>query len=555
MENSGPKIIDVSARWVSEGLEPYFRDWVRYNPVLVSAQTGQGKNHFIMKSLIPHACQTNQHVVLLSNRVALSAQQKVELLHTLKMPRGVYSDDELIKKEEFGPVTVWSYQAVLQRLPRLLKQADAFSPHGYLILDEAHFFLSDAPFNAETETIFKSLLRAFRFYKRIYMSATPDDILPVISYLENSDLTCRKQLELFDISTPVRPISHQPVNDSLCIYQFPRNYSCYNIQFFSSMTELPEIINRRPKDEKWLCFINNKEQQKTLSRSIKKETKHAVNCFDSSLKSSANKVWKKLITGSFPGDVLLTTSVIDNGVNITDTAVKNIVIEAADKVSFLQMLGRRRIALDESINVFVCVPDAKTIKYRLQHIDDLLKIVQVYRQNPRHFLSFTWEKLDNDARRLFFVTASQHIVLNNFASHQLDLQLQFYSNLLYRMEIAAPPTSPDEIYPETVLEWLGLSSKTQWENSAVTDASYHQLTELLNSYPSCGVPPEDQDNFYKTVFRLLKLCRYIRPTARDDKRSPVATLNRHFEQLALSYPHRYQIDKKNNHYIISCVSK
>ena len=555
MENIGPKIVDVSARWVSEGLEPYFRDWVRYNPVLVSAQTGQGKNHFIMKSLIPYACQTNQHVVLLSNRVALSAQQKVELLHTLKMPRGVYSDDELIKKEEFGPVTVWSYQAVLQRLPKLLRHADAFPPHGYLILDEAHFFLSDAPFNPETEAIFKSLLRAFRFYKRIYMSATPDDILPIINWLENDDLTCRSQLQFFEISTPLRPIPHPPLNHSLCIYQFPRNYSCYHIQFFTSMTKLPEIIKRRPRDEKWLCFVNNKEQQKTLAKAIREKTKQTVNCFDSSLKSSSNRVWKKLITGSFPGDVLLTTSVIDNGVNITDPNVKNIVIEAADKVSFLQMLGRRRIALGEPINVFVCVPDAETVKYRLKHIDNLLKIVQVHRQNLRHFLSFTWERLDNDARRLFFVTDSQQIVLNNFASHQLELQLRFYSDLLYRMETVELPASSDEVYPKTVLEWLGFSSQLQWENSAATDAAYHQLTELLNSYLSSGVPPEDQDNFYKTVFDLLRLCRYVRPKVRDDKRSPVATLNRHFEQLALSSPHRYQIDKKNHSYIITCLSK
>lgn len=63
-----PQTIDVATHWVSDGLAPCFQSWIRYNPVLISAQTGQGKNHFIMNTLIPYAAQTGQRVVLLSNR-------------------------------------------------------------------------------------------------------------------------------------------------------------------------------------------------------------------------------------------------------------------------------------------------------------------------------------------------------------------------------------------------------------------------------------------------------------------------------------------------------
>ena len=103
-----PQTIDVATHWVSDGLAPCFQSWIRYNPVLISAQTGQGKNHFIMNTLIPYAAQTGQRVVLLSNRIALSVQQKIALLHALQKPN-IYSDDELIQKETFDFVTVWSY--------------------------------------------------------------------------------------------------------------------------------------------------------------------------------------------------------------------------------------------------------------------------------------------------------------------------------------------------------------------------------------------------------------------------------------------------------------
>lgn len=46
---------------------------------------------------------------------------------------------------------------------------------------EVHFFISDALFNNKTGKILKKSLLAFKNSVRIYMSATPDEILPVIT--------------------------------------------------------------------------------------------------------------------------------------------------------------------------------------------------------------------------------------------------------------------------------------------------------------------------------------------------------------------------------------
>lgn len=66
-------------QWVADGLENDFRDWNHRHAILISAQTGRGKNHFIMDRLIPYALETNQEVFIFSNRVALSTQQKKAL--------------------------------------------------------------------------------------------------------------------------------------------------------------------------------------------------------------------------------------------------------------------------------------------------------------------------------------------------------------------------------------------------------------------------------------------------------------------------------------------
>ena len=62
------------------------RTWDTETPVLISAQTGKGKNHFIQHSLIrmvhndnKKSILKNDRILLLSNRVALNRQEKISL--------------------------------------------------------------------------------------------------------------------------------------------------------------------------------------------------------------------------------------------------------------------------------------------------------------------------------------------------------------------------------------------------------------------------------------------------------------------------------------------
>ena len=70
--------------------------------------------------------------------------------------------------------------------------------------------------------------------------------------------------------------------------------------------------------------------------------------------SNDNSELKKYIIENerFECKVLITTSVLDNGVNIKDDDVTNIIIDSFDKVTFIQEIGRIRID----------IKNAKTIK-------------------------------------------------------------------------------------------------------------------------------------------------------------------------------------------------
>ena len=148
-------------------------NWTSDVPVIISAQTGSGKNHFIQETLLPKLIEENPDqndlMLILSNHIALNRQTKyklaellVEYKHTAKylteiekfyMPEGI---DHLYLN--FDVVTVCSYHQLYERCVRSQSDLEYSDKHAkidiskfkYIICDECHFFTSDASFNENT---------------------------------------------------------------------------------------------------------------------------------------------------------------------------------------------------------------------------------------------------------------------------------------------------------------------------------------------------------------------------------------------------------------------
>lgn len=59
--------------------------------------------------------------------------------------------------------------------------------------------------------------------------------------------------------------------------------------------------------------------------------------------------------------MLITTKVLDNGVNISDKGVRHIVSPFCDQTEFMQILGRRRTAEGERVYLYVEVPTIQKV--------------------------------------------------------------------------------------------------------------------------------------------------------------------------------------------------
>lgn len=177
---------------IGDTLAPEIKYWHPDQPVFISAQTGAGKSHFIIHTLLPHvlcACpnfseSAPESILVLSNRLANNKQFKLDLNKQVKQeaPNANWS-----KIQRIGNVCIYTYQNILSQLKNIPPWEIR-----YIVLDEAHFFIQDASFNPDTHAILQAVLSHFPFAVRIYMSATFQNCALPIYELERRYIHQRK---------------------------------------------------------------------------------------------------------------------------------------------------------------------------------------------------------------------------------------------------------------------------------------------------------------------------------------------------------------------------
>lgn len=307
----------------------------RWNPrqaVVISAQTGQGKNYFVEKVLIPYVKKLNyenktaQKVLIISNRLAL----KCQVSNRLRENDGMHEDDEGRIYHYKGIADVITYQSILCRSYYLENvQKNAMSRYIYVICDEAHFFTSDAMFNPYTQRILSAIITIFQEAVRIYMSATPYESFEYIKRYGETQMI---------------------------LYHFQRDYSYLDINIYSEIEELyGEIVKGVARKEKWLIFIDDKEKCQVVKReleavgekmnvSMKNSNPEIGKIYVVNANSKNDVVYNSILDKESLGndiDVLITTSVLDNGVNLRD--VDNIIVSNMSREACIQMVGRARV--------------------------------------------------------------------------------------------------------------------------------------------------------------------------------------------------------------------
>lgn len=165
--------------------------------ICIFSPTGSGKTKAIEQ--ISSTISKDEKVIILTNRRACKIQLKKDLLKGIDYKS---ISDELIDKIEIdNDIKVMTYQNFI------IKKCEYHNKKIVLICDECHCFAEDSIFSVYPQQMADFIKDNLDNTKRIYLTATPDDVLPMIWDIEalsdkKLQLLTNDNARLFSLSLP-----------------------------------------------------------------------------------------------------------------------------------------------------------------------------------------------------------------------------------------------------------------------------------------------------------------------------------------------------------------
>ena len=317
--------------------------WRPRQIVTIAAGTDCGKSHFIKYKLADYARQHGQKILMLCHRTMCVKQFNYEIMEARN--QDVISVTTYQKLEHAGGERV-------------------IAGYDYVVCDEFHYFQNDSEFNPRTDVSLERILAVDGAIK-IFMSATGADMK---RYIQKKLPGCE-----------------------LVEYTFKRDRNPVLKLNFLMAGSLEDIAERIIwSGMKGIFFINNTNKALALYEKYKK---HAIFCCSETNGKDAykyvnqNKVKQMLENKRIDEQLLITTTVLDAGVNFRDKSIKYIVLDVPDLNTMKQCVGRRRIDYnDPEDGVYVIV--RKITNSTISH----LRNIQGHRIKQAKYLKENGEK-------------------------------------------------------------------------------------------------------------------------------------------------------------------
>lgn len=273
-------------------------EWINLEYVFIDAPPGYGKSHFIKTDFYMYCKEHGYKMLYLLPRVDVKEQFKKE-----------------IGKDNKGDViTIQSYQAIEYSIKN--GTTPDLNKYDFIILDEAHYFIADAPFNHFTDLSLKTIMESKTH--KIFMTGTGEKLR---KYLDGKGIIYGGKW-------------------------FENENHIEKVTFYDSEDETAELMDICIRtNTKTIFFINDLEKAYKLYKKYKDNA--IFNCSRYNWKYgkyiSVDDMAELRKTETFSKTVLITTTALDVGFNITDPEINNIVLDGIASVdTIIQCVGRKR---------------------------------------------------------------------------------------------------------------------------------------------------------------------------------------------------------------------
>ena len=504
---------ETMKRYLSDIIGEEYQNWGS-RKIVLSAGTGAGKTTFILKKLLPYYKKHGRKLLILCNRQLLEEQYEASLA---------------VMYEEYA-----EYDNVILHTYQHLGQADEKEIEHLLhecygiCLDECHYFVQDSDFNQDTYRLWKVITERFYSKQMIFISATIECLRPFIEEY-------KKDIKVTNGLTVLENMHTQFIDDGR--YDLQVDYSYLDLVGVPSKEDL---CKRIASDEgKALIFINDKEVAKELKAMFVKHGigKEEVTLLNSDELERKKELKEELAFGQHipkKTKVLITTSVLDNGVSLVDPNITSVTIFSINKTDFIQMLGRVRIphGCDRRMQLYLVQRDCEEFLARKEKLAFEVGFINEFAEDAEAFgkisslLIKTNSKEADVARKILYYSGATKTICIGRSGRKLstgcyaDLNCMTVHKIkgMYHDVKAAYSESINnpQYVPELQASWVGYAPEDIiWEEG---DAISDEIKMYIMSQMSKEV---DKDKFSEIRENVAKLLagygRHKKYDARGDR--------------------------------------
>lgn len=376
-------------KYLSELIGEQYHEW-QGKKILLTAPTGMGKTNFVMNVFLPYCRSRRRKMLILCNRKMLRLQYWQSVV------------EQFVRYEDIrNSVAIMTYQELAEAHKLQQNLVDILSEFETIVCDECHYFYSDSDFNGMgTYVLLQELIIACAAKTMLFMSATMEETGPLIEQTIKHTFWRLRMVECKEwLKDNMSDILQYDFTDFADFNRF----HCISVPDWNSMVEIVA-----ESSQKSLIFINNKAKGELLAEKMIKTgmvDKRDIMILNSdNIDGESDYVQNLAIGHKMLSKILITTSVLDNGVSIHDPEVGNVVIETESKIEFLQMLGRIRSESTDYCRLYFVQRDKKDYSFRMKKYEEEIKKFDDLSHdnlinNYEYYISSMWS---DDARARFF---------------------------------------------------------------------------------------------------------------------------------------------------------
>ncbi len=430
--------IGGSSQYLSSVLTTEDVDKLEYgSSIAVFSPTGAGKSWTIEQ--IALALSKHKQVIILTNRHACEIQLKQELSRKSGM--------NPVPAELLDNITI-SDNLKIMTYQKFVKIYHHYNGKEIvLFLDECHCFTEDAVFSTYPQQMIEFLRSNLDKTIRIYITATPEAVLPILWKLE-----AKEDSELYPLTADnfKNFLNFTPGKSSTRIqmtYLMKSDWDYLNFKAYDpdNLVKLAEYLNSLAKDgKKSLIYINDIQKGKELQELLV-ESQHVYS--DEDKKPELTEITEN---SRFDTSALITTKVAENGLSLHDEDLTNIIAETYDLTALQQIIGRARVSRKTPREITVLIPD-----YTASHLGSITGKIYMQIQefdkavnNP----DFAMQYLPQPNPYIYYNAILKKPVVNEIGRQELQRQYDFIQSL------RAEETEQSHAFICYVLETYGKSA-------------------------------------------------------------------------------------------------